>query len=764
MSTPVIGAPVPQVTAREKILGLAQYVGDLKLPNMLHGKVLRSPYPHARIVHIDVSRAKALSGVKAVLTGSDTPLRRWGPIVKEHRVLAADKVRYAGEEVVALAATDEYTALDALELVRVEYEELPAVLDPDAALRPGAPEVHEGTGNLAREIRIARGDVEDGFRRSAAVYEATYDVSYQYHGYTEPMGTVAAVDGNGRLTVWAPTQSVFFTRELVAEALDIPPSRVRVVQTVVGGAFGGKLTEDANTPIAALLAMRTRRPVRLVNNRLEDFLAARSSIPERIWLKMGVAKDGAILAKDSVILADNGAYSGLAPEMVLVTAFRTDCLHRLTNVRSHARLVYTNNLPSGTFRAFGTQQMAFPLDSHMTRLAEMIGMDPVDLHLKNAIRAGETSVHGWYMGSCALSECLEKVRDGIGWNDKHGKRLGTGTRRRGVGVGTGIHVTANRQLANWDGSTVVLKFSEDGRVTLITGESDLGQGSNTVLSQIAAAELGIPIDHVTVITPDTDTAPFCFGSFASRVTMLAGNAVIKAAREAREELLAVAAEKLEVATADLTIENATIHVLGMPDRAMGVGEACRLHIFRRGGDGIFTRATYDAPTVMADKETFYGNVAPAYSFAAQAVEVEVDTETGQVRIVDTFVADDCGKAINPMAVEGQIAGAVAQGIGWALYEGFVLQDGRLVNGNFADYTMPTAESTPVLRTALVESIDPNGPYGAKGASETAIVPTAGAIASAIYDAVGVRITSLPITPEKVLAALRERRAREGTGA
>jgi CO/xanthine dehydrogenase Mo-binding subunit len=754
MKQSVIGTSVPNLTAREKVLGSAQYVGDIKMPHMLHAKVLRSPYPHARIVHVDVEAAKRVPGVRAVMTGADTPARLWGPIKKEHRILAAGKVRFAGEEVAAVAAVDESTAMDALELIRVEYEELPAVFDPEEALKPGAPEVHEGTGNLAREIRIDRGDVDTAFGRAAAVHEATYQTQYQYHGYMEPMGTIAAVDGNGRLTIWAPTQSVYFTRELVAEALDITPSRVRVVQTVVGGAFGGKLTEDAQSPIAALLALRTGRPVRLVNNRLEDFLGARSALPERVWLKMGLARDGEIVAKETVIFGDNGAYSGLAPEIILVTAFRTDCLHRLTNVRAHARLVYTNKIPGGTFRAFGTQQAAFPLDSHLAVLAEMIGLDPVDVHLRNAIRQGETSVHGWYMGSCGLSECIEKARDGIGWKEKYGKRRQTGTKRRGVGIGTGLHVTANRQLANWDGSTVALKFNEDGRVNLICGESELGQGSITVLTQICASELGVPIDHVTFSNPDTDTVPFCFGSFASRVTILAGNAVIKAAREAKEKIFAVAAEKLEVSPRDLTIEDGIITVVGVPDRAMTVGEACRLHLFRVGGEGLYTRATYDAPTVMADKQTFYGNVAPAYSFAAQAVEVEVDTETGQIRLLDSIVADDCGKALNPQAVEGQIHGAVAQGIGWALYENFEFEDGRLVNGNFADYTMPTADSLPSLRSVLVETIDPNGPYGAKGASETSIVPTAGAIANAVHDAVGVRITSLPITPEKVLAALR----------
>jgi CO/xanthine dehydrogenase Mo-binding subunit len=554
--------------------------------------------------------------------------------------------------------------------------------------------------------------------------------------------------------VWCPTAGVFFARTRLAEALDMPQSRVRVIQTTTGGGFGGKNSEDANTPIAAWLAVKAGRPVRLVNNRLEDFLAAPASLPARVWLKMGLSKDGEIVAKDSIIIADNGAYSGLAPAMVHVTAMRSDSMHRLKNVRSHGRLAFTNKIPSGAFRGFGNPQMGFPLNSHLTVLAGMIGMDPLEVHLRNAIRTGDTSVHGWKINSGGLTECLQRARDAIGWKEKHGRKLGTGTRRRGVGIAAAIHVSANREIADWDGSTVAVKVNEDGRVTLITGECDVGQGSNTILCQIVAHELGIPVDHVTVNNPDTDVVPFCFGAIASRVTIVAGNAAIKAAREAREKLLSVAAEKLEAAPSDLTIENGMIHVVGVSGHGMPIGDAARLHIFRSGGEGIYTRATYDPPTVMSDKTTHYGNVSPGYSFAAQAVEVEVDTETGQVSLVDSFTADDCGKALNPMAVHGQTSGATAQGIGWALYEGYEYQDGRLANGNFADYTMPTADSLPDLRSSIVESNEPNGPYGAKGASETAVGPPPGAIANAIYDAVGVRINSLPITPEKVLKALK----------
>lgn len=763
MSKAIVGSSTPQVTAREKVMGRAQYAGDIKLPGMLHAKVMRSPHPHARIVRIDTSAAKALPGVKLVVTGQDVPTRNWGPHRKEQRILACGVVRHVGEEVAAVVAVSEEIARDALDLVRIEYEALPALLTPAAALADGAPEIHAGTRNIGHEMHIVRGDVDAAFEACAAVYEATYDMHSQYPGYLEPMASVAAQDGNGRLTLWASTQSVFLARARLAEALDRPVSTIRVVQATTGGGFGAKIVEENNSLICAFLASRLERPVRLVNNRLEDFHGARASVPMKVWLRMGLSADGVILAKDVRITAECGAYSGLAGDVMHVTAMRSDNMHRVQNVRSHAVMAYTNNPPRGAFRGFGGQQMQFPLNCHLTVLAGMIGMDPVEVHKRNAIGAGETSVHGWKISSTGMAECLDMTRKAIGWDEKRAAPRGTGTRRRGVGIAAAMHVSGNRTLGNWDGSTILLKVNEDGRAMLQTSECDMGQGANTMLSQICAQELGVPLSHVTVMAPDTDTAPFCLGSLASRVTIIAGNAVLRAAREARQKLLALAAEKLGVDAEQLEIADGRIAAPGQPDKSATLAEIARLHIFRHGGEGIHVRATYDAPTVMHDAD-YYGNVAPAHSFAAQAVEVEVDTGTGQVTVIDSFVADDCGKAINPLAVHGQTHGATVQAIGWTLYENLQYEDGRLMNGNFADYTMPTADAVPMLRTDVVESNDPNGPYGAKGASETAILPGAAAIANAVFDAVGVRIQSLPITPEKVLAGLRELKQKEAAHA
>ncbi|MDN8616242.1 xanthine dehydrogenase family protein molybdopterin-binding subunit [Variovorax ginsengisoli] len=749
-----LGQDVPQVNARAKVLGRAQYAGDLKVAGMLHGAVLRSPYPHARIVAIDTSAALALPGVKAVLTGADAPRVMWGVHHKERRILAEGVVRFAGEEVAAVAAASEEIARDALDHIQVEYEELPAILTPEEALDEEAPGVHPGRNNVSHEIRFERGDADAGFASADLVHEATYTTHAQYPGYLEPMATVAALEPNGRLVVWTSTQSVTQARLRLAAALEMPISRIRVHQATTGGGFGGKLVEDANNLIAGLLARKTGKPVRLVNNRLEDFLAAPSSVPERITLKLGMTRAGLIVAKEVRIVADCGAYSGLAAEVMHVSAMRSDNMHRNPNVRSHATLVYTHTPPHGAFRGFGGSQMLFALNSHIHTMAEQLGLDPVAIHKLNAIGAGETSIHGWQIGSTGLKECIDQAIDAIGWEAKRAAPKGTGARRRGVGMAAAMHVSGNRTIGNWDGSTVVVKVNEDGRVFIHSGEADMGQGAMTMLSQVVAHELDIPLDHTHVVPPDTDTSPIAIGSLASRVTIAGGNAAIVAARMARDKLLALAATQLERPVEQLECANGTVRVIADPERSCTLAMLARLHVWRHGGEGLQVSGSWDARTQMHDDQV-YGNIAPAYSFAAQAVEVEVDTETGQVTVLDSFVSDDCGKALNPLAIHGQTNGATVQAIGWALYEQLQLEGGRMANGNFADYTMATSDAVPMLRGGIVESNDPNGPYGAKGASETAILPGAPAIANAVYDAIGVRIRDLPITPEKVLAGLRE---------
>jgi len=469
-------------------------------------------------------------------------------------------------------------------------------------------------------------------------------------------------------------------------------------------------------------------------------------------------QDGFIVAKDVRIVADCGAYAGLCGEIMHVTAMRSDNMHRLENVRCHASLAYTNNPPHGAFRGFGGTPMLFALNSHIDTMARRLGLEPVAVHKLNAIRAGDTSVHGWKIGSTGLVECLDQCTQAIGWGQASSTPAHP-AKRRGKGVAAAMHVSGNRTIGNWDGSTVLLKVNEDGRVVLHTAEGDMGQGAQTMVSQIVAHELMLPLNHVQVVAPDTDSAPFAVGSLASRVTIVAGNAALVAARAARDHLLEAAAQLLATTPDQCALDDGGVCLRSNPSQRKTRAEVVRHHIWRHGGQGLQVQGTWDADTVMFDKD-LYGNIAPAYSFAAQAVEVEVDTETGQVNLLRSFVSDDCGKALNPMAVHGQSNGAAAQAVGWTLYEKLQLDQGRLTNGNFADYTMPTADSLPELHSGIVESNEPNGPYGAKGASETAILPGAAAIANAVFAAIGVRITDLPITPEKVLAALDAQRLQQ----
>lgn len=758
-----LGTEIPQVNHHAKVMGKAVYAGDLKLPGMLHGAILRSPYAHARIVAVDVSAALALPGVRAVLTGADAPATPWGggPI-KERYVLAKDVVRFAGEEVAAVAAVSEDVARDALDLIRVEYEELPPILTTDEALAPEAPTVHPGRkDNIGHEIKFHRGDVEAAFASADYVFEATYNTSRQYPGYLEPMVSVASVESDGRLHVWTSTQTVFLARTRIAKALELPISSVRVIQQTTGGGFGGKIVEDDNQLVAGLLALRTGRPVRLLNNRLEDFLSCCTSVPERITLKLGMTRDGIIVAKDVRIVADCGAYSGLAGEVMHVSAMRSDNMFRNPNVRCHAVLAYTNTPPHGAFRGFGGSQMLFALNSHIDTMARELGLDPAVIHERNAIAAGETTVHGWKIRSTGFKRCIASATEAMGWAAKRAAPRGAGVKRRGVGLAAAMHVCGNRTMGNWDGSTVVIKINEDGGIIAHSGECDMGQGAMTMITQIIANEFKVPMAQVRLLAPDTDSAPYALGTFASRVTMSAGNAAICASRAAQAKLFDLAAQLLGVAPGDMELtDGGVVRRRDGGGRSLSLAELGKAHIWRHGGEPLQVTETWDPPTEEPDAD-LYGNCAPTHSFSAQVVEVEVDTETGQVSVLDSFLSDDLGRALNLNAVHGQANGGCVQAMGWALYEELRVEDGRIVNGNFADYTMPTAESVPMLRGSFIETMDPVGPYGAKASSETPILMAAPAIANAVFDAVGVRIRDLPITPEKVLAALRAGKAQQG---
>lgn len=750
----IVGTRYGRIDGKDKATGRAKYIDDLKFPGMLHGKVLRSPYPHARILHIDTSRAEKLMGVRAVASASDTPDKKYGSYrsgVKDELIFARDKVRYVGDEVAAVAAIDEETAQEALSLLRVEYEELEAVFHPEEAVKPGAPRVHEeAENNVASHTVTLRGDPENGFREADLILEERFETGLQIHAYLEPVGCIASWDSSGKLTIYAPSQNPSWSRLIYAEALDLPMGQLRVVQTAIGGAFGGKL-EQKQYLAAAILAKKARRPVKIVNQRDEEFQTSMPRVPMVIYLKMGVRKDGMLTAKEHRIFADNGAYTKYASGVLNLGTYRVDGLYRLRNIRNENTLVYTNKLPTSAFRGFGNPQITFAVESMLDHLAEGIGLDALELRLRNAAETGDVNAHGFKYVSCGLKDCLKKTAEAINWKEKRGLK----NVRRGVGISATSHVCGNRSFFPlFDGATAYARVDEGGKVRVITGEVEVGQGLLTVYAAICAEEMGIPLSEVTVDPPDTDIAPFGLGTWGDRGTFIGGSAVKLAAADAKKQVLQMGAEMLETHPSDLDCREGKVFVKSSPQTFLRFEEVASAAVYRKGGSPVLGKGTFIPASELADA-TRYGNISGTYAFGAQAAEVEVNEETGEVQVLKVAAAHDVGRALNLTTAEGQIEGATVQGMGYALLEEARYESGVMLNPNFLHYRIPTALDVPPMTTFLVETVDP-GPFGAKGVAEPAMTPTAPAIANAIYDAIGVRIRTLPITPQKILEALGKR--------
>jgi CO/xanthine dehydrogenase Mo-binding subunit len=762
-----VGSRVPLIDAVEKVTGSLKYGSDFTLPGMLCGKVLRSPLPHARIVSIDPQRARKLPGVRAVITGWEEELPIYsvaGEKYPDERLLARGKVRYIGDEIAAVAATDEATAREALKRIGVEYEELPGVFDPVDAMREEAPRVHENIRqNIARTIQIRHGDVDSAFRESCAVVEGTFKTPLVHQSYLEPHCALAEWDFQGRVTLWIPTQSPTLARITYANALGISRDKIRIIQMPTGGAFGGKLEYKLH-PLCALLARRANAPVKMTNTREEEFTASLPRVPMIIRMKAGCRKDGTLLVKQAEIIADSGAYLNYGPGILLSATTRHDNLYRLENIRTDSYLVYTNKVPTGCFRGFGCPQSFFAFESVIDMLADAIRMDPADFRLKNARRAGDMTPHKWYLGSCGLSEAIERSTEQAGWYSKRKQLPAKGSQDTAYGIGLAccLHVSGNRSfLPFFDGASATVRIDEEGYVIVHVGEPDIGQGSKTTFALIAAHELGIPIEWVKVAPVDTDISPHGLGTFGDRSTTLAGNAVRNAAMEARKMLLGAAARKFEASPAALSIEEGVIRSSHAPSARMEFKEAAQLVSYERGGATVTGHGQFIPANVsMVDPETKAGNISCAYPFVAQIAEVEVNLKSGRMKVLSLTAAHDLGKTLNPLLAEGQVQGAVAQGIGFSLMEEMTLKGGRVTNPNFKGYIVPRAKDIPPIRTIFVESNDPNGPYGAKGLAEPALTPIAPAIANAVYHATGVRVTELPITPEKLKNALHARASRE----
>ncbi|MBI5486054.1 MAG: xanthine dehydrogenase family protein molybdopterin-binding subunit [Deltaproteobacteria bacterium] len=744
----IIGTRVPKLDAWDKVTGAARYGHDLTLPGMLHGKILRSPHPHARIKRIDVRRAEALPGVHCVLTADRVRVGKLG-FLGDHPVLKGDKVRCVRDEVAAVAATSEAAAEEACALIRVEYEPLPAVFDPLEAMQPEAPRIHESAPDnlVPHRYEFRHGDAERAIAGSAHVVQGTYRTQFMTHCCLEPCFALAAFDATGRLTMTSSTQVPYLMQSHLSRALGIQGKDVRVLQPTIGGAFGSKLDTHPYEVIAALLARHSGRPVRILYTREEEFVCAPTRQPMIIRMATGCDREGRLTGRVCEAILDNGAYTSWGATTPHIMLVGISSLYKLEAVSFRATCVYTNNPWSGAFRGYGNPQGTFANEQQMDELARKAGVDPVEFRIRNANDPNSTTPQGFRVTTCALKECLDTAATHVGWREA--KRP-----NEGVGIAGMFHVGGGGRVYKSDGCGVIAKLDDFAHLTLITGATEIGTGSDTAMAMLAAEELGLPLGNISVINNDTDAAPWDVGIHASRTTFIAGNATLGAVREIRKKLLPWAAKELGCAEDAVEFHDGSVWRKDEPGKSAPIDKLVRTAHFREQGEMFVGQCFYDPPNQFQDPK-MRGNVSASYSFAAHAVRVRVDPETGKVKILKFVAAHDIGKVINRLGLEGQIEGAIAQGIGYALTEQLRIDGGRVANASFLDYKMLNAADLPEdVEIHFIESADPAGPYGAKGVSEAGLIPTAAAIANAIRDATGVRLHRLPMSPESVLAAIR----------
>ncbi len=740
-----IGASILRAEGPDKVTGRALYAADVVLPGMLWGKVLRSPHPHARILRVDGSRAWKVEGVRAVITGKEVPGHLVGRRLRDMPVLCWDKVRFVGDRVAAVAAESPDAAEEALECIDVEYEVLPAVTDPLAAMQPDAPRLHDDVSSYDGMLETAaipevpngltrvtwhKGDVEQGFQEADLVFEHTFRTPGRHHGYIEPHAGIVAIDANGRLDVWISTKSSFSIREQLAKATGIPEANIRINPVFVGGDFGGK-GDTMDLPIAAFLAQQAKRPVKMVMTYYEELTAGNPTHPSVITVRTGVKKDGRMVARKLKAIHSSGAYGAFKPVVSISIggASHAGGPYRIDHTFFEAIQVYTNTVPSGFFRAPGAPQINFAVESHNDLIAKELAMDPAEFRLKNIIEDGEENAVGERQEEVKARDTLQAALDAFGW-----KRP-----KRGSNTGRGIAIYDRHVGAGPTGATLVA--GADGTITIISPTFDQGVGAHTVLRQIVAKEFELPMDRVEVVVGDTDTAPKDCGSGAMRVTNIAGTAVLQAAGDLREQLAAHAAEILECPLEEIVHRGEKFWPREDPRRALIMGD-----IVKRGRQDGLLQVTANVNVKGRRDITCY---------SAQVAEVKVDAETGQFKVTRFVTAHDVGTIINPMTHLGQIEGGLVQGIGMATMEELRIEEGRVLTTNLGDYKVPTIADVPKLVTTLVHSNGGPGPYGAKAIGEMANNSPIAAIANAVADAVGSRAFELPITSDQVFRALKE---------
>jgi CO/xanthine dehydrogenase Mo-binding subunit len=748
--------------AAEKATGEAQYTDDLYRPGMLHGAILGSTHAHARIRGYRLEAARAIPGVAAIVTGEDFSCPRTGAFCKDEVPLARGKTIYLGEPVAAVAARDANTARRAADAIEIDYEPLSAVLTIDDALAADAALIHEdlasyvkiapsfSAGNILWQCRISEGNVDTAWSQCDVVVEDVFTTAAQHHMYMEPCGALAEVDRSGRLTIWSSCQSVHLVQQRTAEWLSIPMTSVRALAPKIGGGFGGKGGLHVQH-LAAALALKTGRPVKIVLSRVEDFETVRSRHPARITMKTGAKRDGTLVAREASIMLDGGAYCDESPAVLSFAVLMARGPYRIANLRSSGLVVYTNKLKASAFRGFGNPQVSFAGESQIDRIAEQLGIHPVELRLRNAVVAGDRWAGGQTLPACGLRECLLKLRDAV----ELAPALPAAPQcRRGIGYSAFAHISGLLSTA----CNVYLR--SDGSVAVNTGVVDIGQGSDTILSQICADALMLTPDRISFASPDSDSSPWNWKTAASRVTYMAGRVVLAATIEVRDKILRQAAEIMECAAEDLEIRpGGLVGLKGVQPQAVTFGQIASHAINRLGGPIMGASSLlYDGERMDPKRaliEGFaFGNVG-TYIFGAQAVEADVDEVTGAVRVLRAWSAHDVGRAINPQMVEGQIQGGFVQGMGYALTEEMQWDEfGRLTNPTLMDYKVPTALDAPLeINSIIVEHPEPSGPFGAKGVGEPGLIGAAASIANAIADATGKRMHRLPMAPERILDAL-----------
>ena len=745
----MIGKDVPRIDARAKATGSAIYTDDIKLPGMLYGLLLRSPVPHAKIVRIDTRKARALPGVKCVITGEDTPKIKYGnwrlfPDTQDEYPLAVDKVRFIGDEVAAVAAVDMETAREALSLIQVKYEELPAVFDVDSAGREGAPVLHDYCpGNVSVKRKIQYGDVDKAFEEADYVREDTFTVHSVSHAYLEPCSCLAQCDSEGKITLWSSTQVPYILQCLLASTLGMRENDIRVIKPTVGGGFGGKMELRAWEFCAAFMAKKTGKPVKFTLTREEEFLTGRRRHPMKLVSKVGFKKDGTLLAKDLKITLDGGAYNAMGPTATFLCGNFGAMLYRYPNYRFQGRHTYTNKPPASAMRGFGAPQSLYASEIQMNMAAEALGIDAVDIRLKNAQVSGDTIPDVATISSCGFVESIREVAAMSNWKKKRK------TLKPGEGIGIGCYSFISGGVFNWFNtqypfSAAEIRAFDDGTVHLLTMAADIGQGTETVLKQILAEELGLKMEDIRITAADTAMTPQAdLGAWGSRLTLMGGNAVIEAAKKIKEKVFGAVSARFNLNVIhEMECREGRVHPKGNPKRSMSFGEAVAMVQKFNRGEPLVVRGSY----TPRDK----GLVTPAFGFGAQVAQVEVDRETGLVKVKKMWTAHDCGTVINPKGVEGQLDGSIQMGLGYALSEQFVMEGGKTLNTTFLDYKMPTALDMPPGEVVHVDTYEPEGPMGAKECGEGLASPTAPAISDAVYHATGYRCMDLPITPEKIL--------------